>query len=66
MGQKRLGDPDFLYAASDTTACVAFFKESRMKLANATELNRKSGAQPLERFCWAAKEWLLRPAASGA
>ena len=23
-------DPDFLYAALDTTACAAFFKESRM------------------------------------
>jgi hypothetical protein len=24
-------------------ACAAFVKESRMKIANATELNRKSG-----------------------
>jgi hypothetical protein len=36
-------NPDFLYAALDTTACAAFFKESRMKCANATKLHRKSG-----------------------
>jgi|HubBroStandDraft_5_1064220.scaffolds.fasta_scaffold250861_2 hypothetical protein len=35
--------PDFLYAALDTTACVAFIKESRMKFANANQLHRKSG-----------------------
>jgi hypothetical protein len=35
--------PDFLYAAPDTTACAAFFKESRMYSANATNLHRKSG-----------------------
>ena len=29
--------------ALDTTACVAFSKESRMKIANATNTNRKSG-----------------------
>ena len=42
-GTKKTGDPDFLYAAPDTTACAAFSKESRMKLANATNLDRKSG-----------------------
>ena len=37
------GDPDFLYAALDTAAYAAFFKESRMKCAGATKLHRKSG-----------------------
>jgi hypothetical protein len=31
------------HAALDMTACAAFVKESRMKIANATNLNRKSG-----------------------
>ena len=31
------------HAALDKTACAAFRKESRMKLANATNLHRKSG-----------------------
>ncbi len=35
--------PDFLYVASSMTACVAFSEESRMRLANAPEVNRKSG-----------------------
>jgi hypothetical protein len=30
-------------AALDTTTCAAFFKESRMKFVNATDLHRKSG-----------------------
>jgi hypothetical protein len=34
------------HAASDLAACAAFPKESRMKLANATKLDRKSGAVP--------------------
>jgi hypothetical protein len=34
-------DPDFLYAALDTTACAAFIKESRMNFANASQLHRK-------------------------
>jgi hypothetical protein len=34
------------HAASDLAACAAFHKESRMKLANATKLDRKSGAVP--------------------
>jgi hypothetical protein len=41
-----MGDPDFLYAASDMTACAAFSKESRMRFANATKLHRKSGGSP--------------------
>ncbi len=36
-------NPDFLYAALDTTAYVAFVKESRKKRAGATKLHRKSG-----------------------
>jgi hypothetical protein len=35
--------PDFLLAAPETTACAAFIKKSRMKLASATNLYRKSG-----------------------
>jgi hypothetical protein len=31
------------HAALETTACAAFIKESRMKFANATNINRKSG-----------------------
>jgi hypothetical protein len=31
------------HAAPDTAACAAFVKESRMKIANATKFNRKSG-----------------------
>jgi hypothetical protein len=38
-----LANPDFLNAASDTTACAVFFTESRMKLDSATKLDRKSG-----------------------
>ena len=36
-------NPDFLYAAPDTTASAAFIKESRMNFANANQLHRKSG-----------------------
>ena len=42
-GEKCGADPDFLYAAPDTTACAAFIKESRMNIANANQLHRKSG-----------------------
>jgi 4Fe-4S ferredoxin len=42
-GEKCGADPDFLYAAPDTTACAAFIKESRMNFANANQLHRKSG-----------------------
>jgi hypothetical protein len=45
-GPNKTGDPDFLYAAPDTTACAAFSKESRMKFANATKFHRKSGGKP--------------------
>jgi len=39
-------DPDFLYVAPSKTACAAFSKESRMKLASAAEVRRKSGGAP--------------------
>jgi NAD-dependent dihydropyrimidine dehydrogenase PreA subunit len=42
-GEKCAADPDFLYAAPDTTACAAFIKESRMNFANANQLHRKFG-----------------------
>jgi 4Fe-4S ferredoxin len=42
-GEKCGADPDFLYAAPDTTACAAFIKESRMNFASANQLHRKSG-----------------------
>jgi hypothetical protein len=45
--RKRRGDPDFLYVALDTTAYAAFFNESRMNCAGATELHRKSGGSPI-------------------
>jgi hypothetical protein len=45
-------DPDFLYVAPSITACAAFSEESRMRLANATELHRKSGgAKPRDLQC---------------
>jgi hypothetical protein len=50
MDRKRRGDPDFLYAALDTTPRAALFEESRMKLANATKLNRKDGGSPTKAF----------------
>ena len=43
---KKMGNPDFLYAAPDMTACAAFSEESRMRLTNATKLHRKSGEAP--------------------
>jgi hypothetical protein len=45
-GLKKMGDPDSLYAALETTACAAFSEESRMNFANATKLDRKSGGSP--------------------
>ena len=41
--------PDFLHGAPPTSACAAFIKESRMKFANARELDRKSGVRFGER-----------------
>jgi hypothetical protein len=37
--------PDFLHGAPPTAACAAFIKESRMKFANASKLDRKSGVR---------------------
>jgi hypothetical protein len=37
--------PDFLHGAPPTPACAAFIKESRMKFANASKLDRKSGVR---------------------
>ncbi len=39
LGRTRIS----CYAASERTACAAFFAESRMQLDNATNLDRKSG-----------------------
>jgi hypothetical protein len=41
--------PDFLHGAPPTPACAAFIKESRMKCANASKLDRKSGVRLGER-----------------
>jgi hypothetical protein len=41
--------PDFLHGAPPTSACAAFIKESRMNLANARKLDRKSGVRWCER-----------------
>jgi len=54
-GLNKMGDPDFLYAAPDMTACAAFSKESRMKFANATKLHRKSGGSP--HFSFPVSRW---------
>jgi hypothetical protein len=35
--------PDFLLPGTDNGRVCGFFKESRMKFANATKLDRKSG-----------------------
>ena len=43
--EKRARYPDFLYATPSNAACAAFIKESRMKFANATNLDRKSGVR---------------------
>ena len=39
-------DPDFLYVAPSKAACATFRKESRMKLASAAKVHRKSGGAP--------------------
>src|ERR1700691_1528870 len=49
-GLKKTGDPDFLYAALNKTACAAFSKESRITCANATKLHRKSRGKPTTAF----------------
>jgi 4Fe-4S ferredoxin len=42
-GEKCGADPDFPYAAPDTTAGAAFIKESRMNFANATSSTGNPG-----------------------
>jgi hypothetical protein len=37
--------PDFLHGAPPAPACAAFIKESRMKFANASKVDRKSGVR---------------------
>jgi hypothetical protein len=37
-------DPDFLYAALDTSAYAAFLTESRMRLIDSNKLHRKPGS----------------------
>jgi hypothetical protein len=63
----RQGDPDFLHAAPDTFACAAFCKESRMKFASATKIDRKSRGNVghpsgllLGKPCYAQDNILLR------
>jgi hypothetical protein len=58
----RVNCPDFLYAALDTVACAAFIEESRMNIAKANKLHRKSGFAkpiftPLARFDVADAHW---------
>jgi hypothetical protein len=37
--------PDFLRGAPPIAACAAFIKESRMKFADASKIDRKSGVR---------------------
>jgi hypothetical protein len=55
VGRKRRGDPDFLHAVPTMFACAAFVKESRMKFANATEVNRKFGVAPPSLYSFSLK-----------
>jgi hypothetical protein len=41
----QAANPDFLYAALDTTACAVFFKENRMKRAEAASLTGNPGLE---------------------
>ncbi len=51
--------PNFLYAALDKTACAPFFKERRMKCAEPTKLNRKSGMWGTRRSFRVVKKGLI-------
>ena len=44
----QAANPDFLYAALDTTACAVFFKENRMKRAEAASLTGNRVWKPLD------------------
>jgi hypothetical protein len=46
-------DPDFPYAALETTGCAAFIKESRMKFLNANNFYGKSGGLHFGYVDWA-------------
>jgi hypothetical protein len=46
--QKIPGDPDFLYAALEMTACAAFVKESRMNFAKRQPATPKIRGKPEE------------------
>ncbi len=50
-GTKKMGDPDFLYAAPPMFACAVFCKESRMEFLDSIKPHRKSGGKPTNRFC---------------
>jgi hypothetical protein len=43
LAKNERDTPKFLHAALDETACAPFFKERRMRIANATNFDRKSG-----------------------
>jgi hypothetical protein len=57
--------PDFLYAALDSTACAVFIKESRMNLANASQLHRKSGYGRMTRIAGSRLAVKLPPQKTG-
>ncbi|MDX6456416.1 MAG: hypothetical protein QOJ51_6568 [Acidobacteriaceae bacterium] len=48
--RKRWATRISCHAASPTSACAAFIKESRMKFANAIKVYRKSGGSPSKAF----------------
>jgi hypothetical protein len=50
LAKNERDTPNFLHAAPDMTACAAFIKESRMDLAGAHKLYRKSEIWGTPRF----------------
>jgi hypothetical protein len=58
-----MGDPDFLYAALEMTACAAFIKESRMYFTNANQPHTKSGGSPTTALS-CAEEKVSQPTSS--
>jgi len=50
VGRKRWATRISCNVALTTSMCAAFIEESRMRLDNATKLNRKYGQKPNERF----------------
>jgi hypothetical protein len=60
--RRTASDPDFLYAALDTTASAAFSKESRMRFANATSSPGNPG-EP--RLLPQMQQMIARPQAVG-